>query len=57
MDDEELDRRRAEWSPPATDETGGYRWLYREHVLQADDGVDFGFLRGSRGSEVPRDSH
>jgi dihydroxy-acid dehydratase len=26
-------------------------------VLQADGGADFGFLRGGRGSEVPRDSH
>ncbi|GAA4563951.1 IlvD/Edd family dehydratase [Planotetraspora kaengkrachanensis] len=57
VSDEELDRRRAEWRAPDTQEEGGYRWLYRRYVLQADEGVDFEFLRGSRGSEVPRDSH
>ncbi|GAA5083780.1 dihydroxy-acid dehydratase [Thermocatellispora tengchongensis] len=55
--EEELARRRAEWRPPASPDDGGYRWLYREHVLQADDGADFDFLRGGRGHAVPRDSH
>ncbi|WP_030453714.1 IlvD/Edd family dehydratase [Herbidospora cretacea] len=55
--DEELDKRRADWTPPPREDAGGYRWLYREHVLGADDGADFGFLRGGRGSDVPRDSH
>ncbi|GGL20353.1 dihydroxy-acid dehydratase [Sphaerisporangium melleum] len=55
--EEELARRRAEWRPPAAPDDGGYRWLYREHVMQADQGVDFGFLRGARGHDVPRDSH
>ena len=35
----------------------GYRGLYVEHVLQADEGCDFDFLVGCRGSEVPRHSH
>lgn len=35
----------------------GYRHLYVQHVLQADDGCDFDFLRGCRGSAVPRHSH
>jgi L-arabonate dehydrase len=35
----------------------GYRKLYVEHVLQADEGCDFDFLVGPRGSEVPRHSH
>ncbi len=35
----------------------GYQQLYIEHVLQADEGCDFDFLVGSRGSEVPRHSH
>ena len=35
----------------------GYRKLYVEHVLQADEGCDFDFLVGCRGSEVPRHSH
>jgi L-arabonate dehydrase len=36
---------------------GGYRQLYIEHVLQADEGCDFDFLVGCRGAEVPRHSH
>ncbi|AZM64247.1 MULTISPECIES: IlvD/Edd family dehydratase [unclassified Streptomyces] len=57
VDDAELARRRQEWTPPAGQYSGGYTWLYTEHVEQADRGADFGFLRGSRGHEVPRDSH
>jgi dihydroxy-acid dehydratase/L-arabonate dehydrase len=41
---------------PAT-RGGGYRSLYVEHVLQADEGCDFDFLVGSRGAGVPRHSH
>lgn len=36
---------------------GGYRQLYIDHVMQADQGCDFDFLVGSRGAEVPPDSH
>lgn len=36
---------------------GGYRSLYLEHVLQADEGCDFDFLVGCRGADVPRHSH
>jgi dihydroxy-acid dehydratase len=54
--DDELERRRAAWSPPPMPESG-YAWLYTQHVLQADQGADFGFLRGRRGHDVPRDSH
>jgi L-arabonate dehydrase len=35
----------------------GYQKLYIDHVLQADEGCDFDFLVGSRGSAVPRHSH
>jgi L-arabonate dehydrase len=35
----------------------GYQQLYIEHVLQADEGCDFDFLLGSRGSAVARHSH
>ena len=55
--DAELERRRAAWRPPAPKATSGYTWLYGEHVMQADSGADFDFLRGQRGHEVPRDSH
>ena len=35
----------------------GWERLYVDHVLQADTGADLDFLRGSRGSEVSRESH
>ena len=35
----------------------GYVGLYKKHVLQADEGCDFDFLIGCRGSDVPADSH
>jgi dihydroxy-acid dehydratase len=57
VDDAELTRRREAWNAPAERHTSGYAWLYTQHVEQADRGADFGFLRGSRGHEVPRDSH
>ncbi|MGW0761593.1 IlvD/Edd family dehydratase [Streptomyces sp. NPDC002814] len=55
--DAELQRRRELWQTPAPRYASGYTWLYTQHVGQADEGADFGFLRGSRGHEVPRDSH
>jgi dihydroxy-acid dehydratase len=57
VDDAELAQRRKAWKAPAEQHTGGYAWLYVQNVEQADRGADFGFLRGSRGHEVPRDSH
>ena len=38
-------------------QTRGYTSLYRNHVLQADKGVDFDFLVGSSGADTPRHSH
>lgn len=57
VDDAELTRRQKAWQAPAERHTSGYAWLYTQNVEQADRGADFGFLRGSRGHEVPRDSH
>jgi len=54
--DSELSRRAA-WQAPAAAPTGGYDWLYLNHVQQADKGADFDFLMGRRGAAVPRDSH
>jgi L-arabonate dehydrase len=56
----ELAARLAQWRDeqqklPA--DASGYRYLYVEHVLQADQGCDFDFLVGCRGAEVPRHSH
>jgi dihydroxy-acid dehydratase len=42
--DEELQRRRAAWQPPAARFERGYGALYQEHVTQADQGCDFDFL-------------
>ncbi|WP_454666494.1 IlvD/Edd family dehydratase [Acinetobacter calcoaceticus] len=58
VSDEELQQRLESLAPPAAPSfIGGYRKLYVEHVLQADEGCDFDFLVGCRGSEVPRHSH
>ena len=56
----ELHERLAEWAAKQTTDpadASGYRQLYVQHVLQADEGCDFDFLRGCRGSAVPRHSH
>jgi dihydroxy-acid dehydratase len=45
VDDVELARRRECWQPAPTD-TRGYRHLYTERILQANQGCDFDFLRG-----------
>jgi dihydroxy-acid dehydratase len=42
----ELERRLGAWSPPARRYVRGYGALYLDHVLQADEGCDFDFLRG-----------
>jgi dihydroxy-acid dehydratase len=55
-DDEMKERlavRAAQQEPPKS----GYQQLYIDHVLQADEGCDFDFLVGCRGSAVPRHSH
>jgi dihydroxy-acid dehydratase len=58
VSDEELQQRLANLpEPPKSNFIGGYRELYVKHVLQADEGCDFDFLVGCRGSEVPRHSH
>ncbi|MEB7640324.1 IlvD/Edd family dehydratase [Acinetobacter pittii] len=58
VSDEELKQRLENLAPPAPPSfIGGYRKLYVQHVLQADEGCDFDFLVGCRGSEVPRHSH
>lgn len=53
VSEEELERRRAEWKPPVRPAGGAYTGLYREHVLQADQGCDFDFLGGPREVSEP----
>ncbi|WP_432938431.1 dihydroxy-acid dehydratase [Kribbella sp. CA-253562] len=43
--DDELERRRAELPPPPPTPATGYRRLFHEHVLGADEGCDFDFCR------------
>ncbi|MFG6463236.1 IlvD/Edd family dehydratase [Roseateles sp. DXS20W] len=60
VSDEELKKRLDAWAAAQTVDPAdatGYRHLYVSHVLQADEGCDFDFLRGCRGSAVPRHSH
>ncbi len=41
----ELERRKAAWRPPVAPPARGYAKLYMDHVLQAEHGCDFDFLR------------
>ncbi|MER7998479.1 L-arabinonate dehydratase [Streptomyces sp. NPDC095613] len=51
VEDEELARRRGEWSVPPERYGRGYGVLYNEQITQADTGCDFAFL--ARPGEVP----
>lgn len=44
ISDEEMKRRKGNWTSPVQKATRGYVRLYQEHVLQADEGCDFDFL-------------
>ena len=46
VDDAELEARRRGWTPPPKKDDRGYRRLYEDRVLQANEGCDFDFLRG-----------
>ncbi len=58
VDDAEIARRLDELRKHQVRERpGGYLELYRDHVLQADEGCEFDFLVGCRGADVPAHSH
>ena len=57
VDDAELARRRARWTPPEAPMSRGYVKLYFDHVQQANRGADLDFLVGSSGPGVPKDNH
>jgi len=42
---DEIQRRKASWRPPLAPSARGYAKLYMDHVLQAEHGCDFDFLR------------
>ncbi|MFJ4627919.1 L-arabinonate dehydratase [Streptomyces sp. NPDC088847] len=51
VNDEELETRRAEWTPPSARYERGYGALYNDQITQADTGCDFEFL--ARPGKVP----
>ncbi|WP_037765561.1 L-arabinonate dehydratase [Streptomyces sp. 142MFCol3.1] len=51
VDDEELENRRARWTPPPARYERGYGALYNDQITQADTGCDFEFL--ARPGKVP----
>ncbi|QRP48100.1 L-arabinonate dehydratase [Amycolatopsis sp. FDAARGOS 1241] len=53
VDDEELEKRRADWSQPAPRFERGYGALYAEHITQADEGCDFDFLARAGANPEP----
>jgi dihydroxy-acid dehydratase len=57
VDDAELERRRAAWTPDPPRATRGYQKLYVETVLQADKGADLDFLVGKDTRIPDRESH
>jgi dihydroxyacid dehydratase/phosphogluconate dehydratase len=57
VSDDELARRRAAWQAPEPAMASGYQRLYVDHVMQASQGADLDFLRGTRGAGIPRESH
>jgi dihydroxy-acid dehydratase len=57
VDEEEIIKRKAEWTSSHPKADRGYVKLYQEHVEQAHLGADMDFLRGCSGSKVTRDSH
>lgn len=55
IDASELEQRLSEWHAPAPKYTRGYGALFIEHVLQADQGCDFDFLRRIKGEPFETD--
>jgi len=45
LDEKEIQKRKSAWKSPVTAPTRGYAKLYMDHVLQAEHGCDFDFLR------------
>ena len=49
VDEAELERRRAAWTPPPARFERGWGWMFSRHVTQADQGCDFDFLQSDFG--------
>ena len=52
VDDEEIARRRAVWTPPPPRFHRGWGWMFTNHIQQADKGCDFDYLETSFGAPV-----
>ncbi|MEL6942118.1 MAG: dihydroxy-acid dehydratase, partial [Bacteroidota bacterium] len=57
ISDDELAKRKANWTAPKPTATRGYVRIYLDHVEQADIGADLDVLVGKSGSKVERDLH
>lgn len=55
--EEELQKRKAEWTPPEPVAARGYVKLYIDHVQQAHMGADWDVLQGCSGGVITRDLH
>jgi L-arabonate dehydrase len=49
--DAQIKKRLGDWKAPAPHYQRGYGKLFLEHILQADEGCDFDFLRGKNGGD------
>lgn len=50
VDEDELERRRAAWTPPQPKFERGYGWMFAQHIRQADEGCDFDYLETQFGA-------
>lgn len=57
VDEDELKRRQAVWTPTPPHYTRGYAKLYTDSVMQAHEGADLDFLVGKDTRPVTRESH
>ena len=44
VDEDEIARRRAAWTPPEPKYERGWGYMFSRHVTQADKGCDFDYL-------------
>ncbi|WP_372003481.1 L-arabinonate dehydratase [Tistrella mobilis] len=52
VEDDEIARRRAAWTPPPPRFHRGWGWMFTNHIQQADKGCDFDYLETSFGAPV-----
>lgn len=57
VEKQEIERRLAKWQPKTPRYVRGYGQMFIEHVLQAEEGCDFGFLKGHSDVERSETQH